>query len=75
MNSSNTIIHDTVESSQLTLVNVQAENDELEIICAAVNSVGIAESEISITTIGVYMHNVLVCILIHTYINTLYAYK
>lgn len=53
MNSSNTLIHDNiVEVSHLTVANVQAENQELEFVCAATNSLNVIEREIVITTVG-----------------------
>ena len=51
-NSASTIIHNSIESSHLILVNVQAENEELEVLCEASNSRSVITSEIAITTVG-----------------------
>ena len=52
MNSSQTIIRGNILESHLTLVNVQAENRVMEIICTARNSHGSDERNVSITTVG-----------------------
>ena len=57
VNSSDTWIHgNTVGSSHLTVANVQAENERLEFMCEAVNSIGFAMRNITITTVGMYMY-------------------
>ena len=56
MNSPETMIHGNISESHLTLVNVHAENTEMEVICVARNSHGPDEKGISITTVGMNTH-------------------